>query len=46
MPSFYITTLGCKVNRFESDAVAMALTSRGWQKKKKSEATDVCIINT
>ena len=46
MPSFFITTLGCRVNRFESDAVAMALTSLGWAKSDKAASADYCIINT
>ena len=45
MPKFYITTLGCKVNRFESDAVAMALTSLGWSRAEKTFDADVCVIN-
>lgn len=46
MPRFFINTLGCKVNRFESDAVGMALTSRGWQETDTPADADVCIINT
>jgi len=46
MPHYYITTLGCKVNRFESDAVGMALTSQGWTEAKKPSEADVCVINT
>ncbi|SCY81493.1 tRNA (N(6)-L-threonylcarbamoyladenosine(37)-C(2))-methylthiotransferase MtaB [Desulfoluna spongiiphila] len=46
MPRYFINTLGCKVNRFESDAVGMALTSRGWQETKQPADADVCIINT
>ncbi|VFQ45135.1 tRNA (N(6)-L-threonylcarbamoyladenosine(37)-C(2))-methylthiotransferase MtaB [Desulfoluna butyratoxydans] len=46
MPRYFINTLGCKVNRFESDAVGMALSSRGWQETQQPAAADVCIINT
>ncbi|WP_300671409.1 tRNA (N(6)-L-threonylcarbamoyladenosine(37)-C(2))-methylthiotransferase MtaB [Desulfoluna sp.] len=46
MPRYFINTLGCKVNRFESDAVGMALTSQGWTETQKPSDADVCVINT
>lgn len=46
MPYFFINTLGCKVNRFESDAVAMALTAHGWNETDSPKDADVCVINT
>jgi len=47
MPKFTITTLGCKVNQYESEAVAAALEKSGWTADAHN-ATDaeVCIINT
>lgn len=46
MKSFYITTLGCKVNQYESDGIASELTAHGWHRRPHCEQTDVCIINT
>jgi threonylcarbamoyladenosine tRNA methylthiotransferase MtaB len=43
---FLVTTLGCKVNQFESDAIAQALESHGWQTVPDGEQADICIINT
>ena len=43
---FRITTLGCKVNQFESDAIAQALESRGWQRAAEADQAEVCIVNT
>ncbi len=43
---FQITTLGCKVNQFESDAIAQALEAYGWQRVHHDERADVGIINT
>ena len=46
MNLFYITTLGCKVNQYESDGIASELTAHGWSGTHHSEKADVCIINT
>ena len=46
MRKFSITTLGCKVNQYESDAIAQALAEAGWVVAQADEAPDVCIINT
>lgn len=46
MPRYFITTLGCKVNRFESDAVGMALNAKGWTQAPHASEADVCVINT
>ena len=43
---FQITTLGCKVNQFESDAIAQALESHGWQRAEEDDQAEVCIVNT
>ena len=46
MPSFTITTLGCKVNQYESDAIAQYLKDSGWSSTQPTEKADWCIINT
>ncbi|MBQ9857957.1 MAG: tRNA (N(6)-L-threonylcarbamoyladenosine(37)-C(2))-methylthiotransferase MtaB [Oscillospiraceae bacterium] len=43
---FYITTLGCKVNQFESQAICQLLSDRGHTLVSEGEHTDVIIINT
>lgn len=46
MSFFFITTLGCKVNQQESDAIAACLESAGWQRTLKIREADVLILNT
>jgi threonylcarbamoyladenosine tRNA methylthiotransferase MtaB len=46
MPKYKITTLGCKVNQSESDAIAKELESSGWLPAGEKEASEVFIINT
>jgi threonylcarbamoyladenosine tRNA methylthiotransferase MtaB len=46
MPKFTITTLGCKVNQYESDAIAKQLKSADWLRALKNEPSEICIINT
>ncbi|MCW7754285.1 tRNA (N(6)-L-threonylcarbamoyladenosine(37)-C(2))-methylthiotransferase MtaB [Desulfobotulus sp. H1] len=46
MPLFFITTLGCKVNQQESDAIAACLESAGWQKTSKIREASILILNT
>jgi threonylcarbamoyladenosine tRNA methylthiotransferase MtaB len=43
---FYIETLGCKVNQYESDGIASSLEEKGYIRGKKSQPADLCIINT
>ena len=43
---FHISTLGCKVNQHESDILAAALQTRGWQGVEDGQIADVCIVNT
>jgi len=45
-PKFTITTLGCKVNQSESDAMAHQLKNSGWHPVHPKEKADLCIINT
>lgn len=43
---FFITTLGCKVNQFESQAISQLLTQRGHIQVSENQPTDAVIINT
>lgn len=43
---FSINTLGCKVNQFESDALAHELSRSNLLQVDKCEHADLCIINT
>ncbi len=44
--TFYIETLGCKVNTYESDGIAAGLEEEGWVRGEKGDGADICIINT
>jgi len=46
MPKFTITTLGCKVNQYESDVIAKQLKSADWLPVPENEPSEICIINT
>ncbi len=46
MKTFYIKTLGCKVNQYESDGIAAGLEHSGLIRAKTGRSADVCIINT
>ncbi|UCG81566.1 MAG: tRNA (N(6)-L-threonylcarbamoyladenosine(37)-C(2))-methylthiotransferase MtaB [Desulfobacterales bacterium] len=46
MKSFTIATLGCKVNRYESEAISEQLVDQGWLATDKGIVADLCIINT
>ena len=39
-------TLGCRVNQYESDAMAELLREAGWEVTDDPSASDLCIINT
>ena len=41
-----ILTLGCKVNQYESEAIAERLTAQGFEIKPSTEECDAYIINT
>ena len=45
-PKFAITTLGCKVNQYESDAIAQRLKDLGYLPADADDPADLCIINT
>ncbi len=46
MSKFKITTLGCKVNQAESEALAQDLLSSKWLTVRDREEADICIVNT
>jgi threonylcarbamoyladenosine tRNA methylthiotransferase MtaB len=46
MKKFIITTLGCKVNQYESESLARSLKDAGWESPEEGESADICIINT
>ncbi len=46
MRKFRIITLGCKVNRAESEGIAQQLAGPEWQPADGSEPVDVCVVNT
>jgi threonylcarbamoyladenosine tRNA methylthiotransferase MtaB len=46
MPTFKIKTLGCKVNQYESEAIARQLKTSDWRSTQKNEPADLCIVNT
>ena len=43
---FYIETLGCKVNQYESEGIAARLEEGGMERGAKKEDCDICIVNT
>ena len=43
---FYMETLGCKVNAFESDATANTLIANGYTKVEQSQDADIIIVYT
>lgn len=46
MPKFSITTLGCKVNQAESEAIAQGLLDSDWSTSPDCDQAEVCIVNT
>ncbi len=45
-PRYLLTTLGCKVNQFETEAIGITLLKAGWEKTVKFAEADLCVINT
>lgn len=45
-PTAAVITLGCKVNQYESEAIAERLTALGFDVLDQSDACDIYIINT
>ena len=46
MNAFTIMTLGCKVNRYESEAISEQLTDQGWHLTDKGAKANLCVVNT
>ncbi len=46
MKRFSISTLGCKVNSFESELIAKQLVQQNFQRVEPYTQADVCVINT
>lgn len=46
MKTFRIVTLGCKVNQYESEALAQLFLSKGYRLAKEGEPASVSVINT
>ncbi len=46
MKKIFITTLGCKINQYESASFLSGLTDKGYIPVKKSPDADIIIINT
>ncbi len=46
MKSFTITTLGCKVNRYESEAIAEQLDGLGHFLAEPGDTAGICVVNT
>ena len=44
--TYYIETLGCKVNQYESDAIAAGLKEKGFAQADTGQKADLCIVNT
>ena len=46
MKKYKITTLGCKVNQYESEAISRELQTSAWHEAGNGDPADLCIINT
>ena len=46
MPSVFFETFGCQMNVADSDLLASALASRGYEKTEDSSVADLIVINT
>lgn len=44
--TFYITTLGCKVNQYESEYMRELLLNNGFDESRDSKSSDINIINS
>ena len=44
--SFYLATLGCKVNQYESQALREAWSMRGWLEAQAPEQAEVILVNS
>lgn len=46
MTTFYIKTLGCKVNQYESQVIREQFLNSGFREAGSCDRPDICIINT
>ncbi len=46
MQRFSLTTLGCKVNQYDGNAISLLLRRTGWRRAGAPEAADLIVINT
>src|SRR5688572_26404691 len=46
MRTFFISTLGCKVNQYESEQLATLLCGRGLVQVERAEGADLRVVNT
>src|SRR5574341_628174 len=46
MKKVALTTLGCKLNQYETEAIASGLVKRGWQRVELSQTADLYVIDT
>lgn len=44
--NFYIITLGCKVNQYESEMMRELLVQHGFETTESFETADICIVNS
>ncbi len=44
--SFYCSTLGCRVNQYETESLAGQLAADGWRQTRRPEQARVIIVNT
>src|SRR5581483_6625809 len=44
--TFAVTTLGCKVNQADSEAISEQMSAAGFEQREFSETADVYIVNT
>src|SRR3989338_1613985 len=44
--TFYIKTLGCKVNQYESQVMRENFVKNGYIEARNSDDADICVVNT
>ena len=46
MMKIAFTTLGCKVNQYETQAMKEAFQQQGYEVVSEDEPSDICVVNT
>ncbi len=46
MPTFVVTTLGCKVNQYEAAAIRQTLRQAGWTDSDETQPVAMCVVHT